>query len=274
MEQQLNTGLVAQGFWPKLWQKWSIAIGTLPLLAAVALAKFLSHYFGWEILELNALFTSLVGGTIFLIGFLVAGVLSDYKESEKIPSELTASLKTLMDDTSTIHECKDTDAVHQFMAYQQTLTHDIWEWFMRRERTQTLLDKISGMNAFFVSFDKEGVPANYIIKLKNEQSNLRRMLLRIDTIRSTDFVASAYAILEIMGLLIVGGLITIKIEPFNISLFFTLLITFLIAYMFLLIKCLDNPFDYSGHSKGGTMVSLKPLHDHLTQLDTIKTTEK
>ena len=47
-------------------------------------------------MELNALFTSLVAGTIFLIGFLISGVLSDYKESEKLPSELSASIKTLI----------------------------------------------------------------------------------------------------------------------------------------------------------------------------------
>ncbi len=71
----------------KIIQKWSIAFKIMPLVILVAILKFLSHKFGLEIMELNALFTSLVAGTIFLIGFLISGVLSDYKESEKIPSE-------------------------------------------------------------------------------------------------------------------------------------------------------------------------------------------
>lgn len=264
----MDVGMPVTSFWQRMWQKWSVAIGVLPVLLLIAGFKYLVHYLDWEILEINALFTSLVGGTVFLIGFLVAGVLSDYKESEKLPSEITASLKTLQDDTATIHASKETASAstHEFMVYQQELAHDIWEWFMRRERSQTLLDKISGMNAFFIAFEKEGIQANYIIKLKNEQVSLRRMLLRVDTIRATDFVPSAYAIVEIMGFLIIAGLVTIKIEPFYISLFFTLLITFLVAYMESLLKCLDNPFDYLGPNKGGTAVSLKPLQDHLLSL--------
>ena len=88
-------------------QKWTIAIKILPLVITVALLKFLSHKLGLEVMELNALFTSLVAGTIFLIGFLISGVLSDYKESEKLPSELAASMRTLFDDTFTIYKSKN-----------------------------------------------------------------------------------------------------------------------------------------------------------------------
>ena len=49
--------------------------------------------------------------------------------------------------------------------------------------------------------------------------------------------------------------------PFYASLFLTLLITFLFSYMFLLIKDLDNPFDYSNKGETGTEISLKPIHD-------------
>lgn len=57
------------------------------------------------------------------------------------------------------------------------------------------------MNDFIIELDKEGVQANYFIKLKNEQNSLRKMVLRIDTIRDTEFIGSAYAIVEAMGFL-------------------------------------------------------------------------
>jgi hypothetical protein len=245
----------------KIWQKWSIAFKIMPLVILVAILKFLSHKFGLEVMELNALFTSLVAGTIFLIGFLISGVLSDYKESEKIPSELSASLKTLYDDTYTIYKGKNSDTAHQFIEFQKSFMNSLMDWFYKKERTKSILEKISMMNDFFIELDKEGVQANYIIKLKNEQNNIRKMILRIDTIRDTEFVGSAYAIVEAMGFLVAIGLILIKIEPFYASLFITLLVTFLISYMFLLIKDLDNPFDYSIHGESGTEISLKPLHD-------------
>jgi hypothetical protein len=248
-------------------KKWLITFKVMPIIIFVTIAKFLAHQFGLEVMDLNALFTSLVAGTIFLIGFLVAGVLSDYKESEKIPGELSASMKTLLDDTYTISKAKQMDAASQFMEYQQSFFNTLLDWLHGKGKTQEILKQISGMNDYFIAFDKEGVQANYIIKLKNEQNNLRRMVLRVDTIRNTNFVGSAYAIVETMGFVIACGLITIKIAPFYMSLFFTLLITFLVFYMILLIKDLDNPFDYSDSIHVGTEISLKPLHEHVSAFD-------
>ena len=129
-----------------------------------------------------------------------------------------------------------------------------------------MLKKISAMNSYFVQLDKEGVQANYIIKMKTDQMNLRKAMLRIDTIRDTAFVGSAYAIVEVMTLAIVVGLIFIDVKPFYASLFITTLTTFLISYMLLLIKDLDNPFDYSVRGENGTEVSLKPIHDVHSEL--------
>ncbi len=249
-----------------IWQKWSVAFKVMPVMILVAFLKFLSHKFGFEVMELNALFTSLVAGTIFLIGFLITGVLSDYKESEKIPTELTASLKSLFDDAFTIYKGRNSAAAHQFMEFQKSFTNFLMDWFHRKERTKSMLDKISAMNDFFIELDKEGVAAPYIVKMKNEQHIVRKMIMRIDTVRDTDFIGSAYAIVEAMGFLTAVGLIVMKIEPFYASLFFTLLVTFLITYMVFLIRDLDNPFDYAANGESGTEISLKPLRDHVSSM--------
>jgi len=245
----------------RLKQKWSIALRILPLIILVTLLKFGSHKFGFEVMELNALFSSLVAGTIFLIGFLISGVLTDYKESEKLPSELAAVLRNLYDDTLTIHKGKDSVAAKEFIVFQRNFISSLKDWFYKKAKIKVVLDKLSSMNDFFIALDKEGIQANYIIKMKNEQNNIRKMIMRIDTIRDTEFVGSAYAIVEAMGFLTLFGLLIIKIEPFYASLFLTLLITFLISYMFLLIKDLDNPFDYVTQGETGTEVSLKPIND-------------
>ena len=245
----------------KIWQKWSIAFRIIPVILFVALLKFLSHHFELEVLELNALFTSLIAGTIFLIGFLISGVLSDYKESEKLPSELSAAIKSMYDDAYTIYKGKKSQNAFQFITFQKAFTLSLMDWFYKRETTARMLDKTSQMNDFIVELDNEGIQPGYLIKIKNEQNNIRKMILRIDTIRDTNFIGSAYAILEAMGTLIAMSLIIIKIEPFYVALFFTLLVTFLISYMFLLIKDLDNPFDYEENGESGTEISLKPIHD-------------
>ncbi|MCX6157171.1 MAG: hypothetical protein NTY74_04230 [Ignavibacteriae bacterium] len=250
----------------QIWVKWSIAFKIMPLLILIAVLKFLAHKFGYEVMELNAIFTSLVAGTIFLIGFLISGVLSDYKESEKLPSELSATMKSLLDDTYTLYKSKNSDTALKFIEFQKAFLNSLMDWFYKKERTTSILNKVSMMNDFFVELDKEGIMANYIIKMKTEQSSIRKMILRIDTIRDTDFVSSAYAIVQVMGLLIAFGMLIIEIGSFYSSLFFTVLVTFLISYMFLLIKDLDNPFDYSAKGESGTEISLKPIHDLETAL--------
>jgi hypothetical protein len=244
-----------------IWQKWSLAFKIAPIIIIVLFLKMISHNFGYEIITLNTLFTSIVAGTIFLLGFLISGVLSDYKESEKLPSELSASMESLYDDSYTIAKAKDSKTAGEFIEYQKSFISSLTDWFYKKERTGMILNKIGKMNDFFIGLEKEGVQAGFITRMKGEQSNLRKMILRIHTIRDTNFIASAYAIVEALAFSIAVGMIVIKIEPFYESLFFTVLVTFLISYMLFLIKDLDNPFDYSARGESGTEVSLKPIHD-------------
>ena len=244
-----------------IMQKWSLAFKILPILVFVIVLKVIAHYLGFEVITLSALYTSLVAGTIFLIGFLISGVLSDYKESEKIPSELSASIESMHDEAYTAHKGKGSKSAREFMGYQKKFVHSLIAWFYKKEKTGAILDKVRNMNDFFVELEKEGVQAGYIMKMKNEQSNIRKIIMRAHAIRDTEFVASAYAIVEALAFFLILGLILIKVEPFYESLFFTTLVTFLVTYMIVLIRDLDNPFDYAANGEGGTEVSLKPLHE-------------
>lgn len=250
----------------KIILKWKIAFKILPIVVFIAISKYVTHRFEVDIMELNALFTSLVAGTIFLIGFLISGVLSDYKESEKLPSELAASMRSLLDDSLTIYKSKNSQAALRFMDFQKKFPVLLIQWLYKKESSKSMLATISSMNDFFVDMENEGIQANYIIKMKNEQNQLRKVMLRIDTIRDTDFIGSAYAIVEAMAFLTALGLIFININPFVVSIFLTSLVTFLVTYMLFLIKDLDNPFDYADKGETGTEISLKPIHDFISEL--------
>jgi hypothetical protein len=124
-----------------------------------------------------------------------------------------------------------------------------------------LMTQLRELNVFFLAFESS-TQANFIARLKNEQSNLRRILTRIHTVRETDFVASGYAISEITTCLVCSGLVLSRIDPFYESLFFVGVISFLLVFMLTLIKELDNPFGYYVHASC-EHVSLKPLDDLL-----------
>ena len=252
----------------QLYIKWKILLQVIPIIAVILLIKTLFHHYGLEMMELNALFTSLVGATIFLIGFLISGVLSDYKESEKIPGEITTSLKNILDDSLTLKHHYSDDTFKQFISFQKKLVNNIKSWIYKEIETTELLIQFDVLNSIIIQLDKEGVQANFLIRIKNEMSTVRKNLLRIEAIRETNFISSAYAIVESMAFVISAGLIFIKIEPFFAALFFTVLVTFLIIYMIILIKDLDDPFDYQANGESGTEISLDIFNKHLEYINT------
>jgi predicted membrane chloride channel (bestrophin family) len=251
----------------QLYIKWKILLQVIPIIAGILLIKALFHHYGLEMMELNALFTSLVGATIFLIGFLISGVLSDYKESEKIPGEITSSLKNILDDSLTLKHHYSDETFQQFISFQKKLVNNIKSWLYKEIDTTELLTQFDVLNSIIIQLDKEGVQANFLIRIKNEISTVRKNLLRIEAIRETNFISSAYAIVESMAFVISAGLIFIKIEPFFAALFFTVLVTFLIIYMIILIKDLDDPFDYQANGESGTEISLDIFNKHLEYIN-------
>jgi len=78
--------------------RWRLAFNTIPFIVIVIIAKYIAHYYNLQFLNLNSLFTAVISANIFLIGFLITGTLSDFKESEKLPGDLSNSLSSLFDE--------------------------------------------------------------------------------------------------------------------------------------------------------------------------------
>ncbi|MFH1222092.1 MAG: hypothetical protein V1492_03335 [Candidatus Micrarchaeota archaeon] len=249
-------------------RKWSLTLKVIPIVLAVVLLKLVFHYYGWEIISLNLLFSGLIAAVVFLIGFLISGVLVDYKEGEKLPGEMAASLEAINDEVSIIYKNKKAKEAKECLGYIITFNQSVLDWFRKKEKTRNIVAKITGFNDYFIAFEPL-TQANFIVRMKQEQSNLRRIVTRVHTIRETSFVSSGYAIAEITTALLVIGLLLARIDPFHESLFFVGIITFLLVYMLLLISDLDNPFQYYGND-GGEEVSLKPLDDLLLRLQGAK----
>jgi hypothetical protein len=73
-------------------------VASIVLLLSVLKAGV--HWYGLELLMLNTLLTSGIAGAIFVLGFLLSSVLSDYKEAERIPTEIRVALDAIYGDVS------------------------------------------------------------------------------------------------------------------------------------------------------------------------------
>lgn len=246
-------------------QRWKLAIKTMPFAVVIIIVKFLVHYFGYEFLTLNSLFTAMISANVFLIGFLISGVLVDYKESEKLPGDLSASLEAMADEGLIIYNNKKTEESKIYLNKLADFNKSLIEWFYKRERTENLMKKILSFNEDFLVFENQ-TQANFIVRLKQEQNSLRKIIKRAHTIRETSFLGTGYAIAEIMTFVLIVGLIFIKMSPFYESIFFVSFISFILIYMIYFIKDLDNPFGYNQDDNLVEEVSLKPVIDSYKRL--------
>jgi predicted membrane chloride channel (bestrophin family) len=239
-------------------RKWKLTIRVLPLALAAVAMKALAHYQGWETITFT-LFSGLLAATVFLLGFLLSGVLTDYKESEKLPGEIAASLDAITDQAVVIQTSRKREEATASVALVLDLTRGILDWFRGKLTTDELMLLIEGLNPGFAALEPH-TPPNFLLRMQQEQGAIRRVIIRIDAIRRTSFISSGYAIAEIISTLLIFAFIFSKIEPFRESLFFVGLISFLLTYLLALIRDLDDPFEYGPTgSRGGDEVSLHPI---------------
>ncbi|MFA5040894.1 MAG: hypothetical protein WC464_04590 [Bdellovibrionales bacterium] len=244
-------------------KKWGLTFHVLPFIAIIILFKLGFHYFGLEFLPLSPLMGALISANVFLIGFLISGVLSDYKESEKLPGELACSLEVLVDESKIILANKNSQVSTDMINHVRLLTGSLIAWFHKQEKTDDLMKKISALNVLFSELEPL-TQANFIARLKQEQHNIRRIVTRIHTIRETEFNPAGYAIAEILSVILCIGLVFTKMDPYYESIFFVAFVSFIMIYMVLLIKSLDNPFCYYEEKNLTNLtedISLKSLYN-------------
>jgi hypothetical protein len=121
--------------------RWKLAAKTIPFVVIIVLVKFAVHYLGYEFLTLNSLFTAIISANMFLIGFLISGTLVDYKEGEKLPGDLSASLETMTDEGLIILKNKNSQEaknyLHKLSQFNKSLIESDPSEFYCSSKTRT-----------------------------------------------------------------------------------------------------------------------------------------
>jgi hypothetical protein len=61
--------------------KWRLIAKTIPIMIVIVLAKLVVNAVHADVLTLSPLFSGIVAANFFLLGFLLAGTLTDFKEA-------------------------------------------------------------------------------------------------------------------------------------------------------------------------------------------------
>jgi hypothetical protein len=191
------------------------------------------------------------------MGFLLSGVLTDYKESERLPGELAACMENLAQEIRGAGVGKPEVGVGRGLRAVADLADSLVEWFYKRIDTQHLLGQLDDLTVVFAELEARTQVA-YITRFRQEQSNFRRTIIRVEVIRETSFVAAGYLLANVITLLLCLGLVLANLDPFYESLFTTGVIAFMLIFLLTLIRDLDNPFGYYERFSGAD-VSLFPV---------------
>jgi hypothetical protein len=248
-----------------------LAVRLLPVVAVAVLGKLVLNLLGVEPLEANALLSGLVAANVFLLGFMLAGTLADFKEAERLPGDLAASLDSIADECLIIHAAKGQHPVAAAcIRHLRDLARGIERWMAGTYRHDEVLADIRNLNHFFrilSPFSEVG----FIVRIKAEQRAVAGIVLRMDSIRLTSFVTAGYLIAQIATWLVLLSLVLTDAGPIGQELFFVAVIAFVLIYMNRLIRDLDNPFEYRLGVRGAADVSLLQLQRAERRLDRLLT---
>jgi hypothetical protein len=248
--------------------KWRLMLSTLPYVAAVLIAKLVLQFvLGFEGLVDFADVGVVLTAGVFLLGFLLAGTMADYKEAEKIPAELASTLETIEEIfvlAATNRPALDPTRLRRGLL---AMTDTISDWLLKKRSTAEVYEAMSGLNGLIQQLERAGA-GPYASRAVPQLLAVRRNVSRIDVIVRTGFLPPAYALLEVLigmiiSLVLIGRFRNIAAECLLVP--FVALIN---IYMLRLIRDIDNPFDYEtdGREHGSGEVMLFPLDEFRARL--------
>lgn len=230
----------------------------LPIALLVVAARFVFHkVFGFgEIMSFSDSAAVLTGAAL-IIGFMLAGVIADYKEAEKLPANIGGALVLL--DQLAVSGCglqgQDTGWVRARLA---GVANRIEDWFLGRAPDDALDAVQAEVFSVIVDVEKGGCSAPYIVQMLTRANELAGTMQRVMVIRNSSFIKAGYALMTILiGIVLV--LLVIVDFP---SEFAQWLVCGALAMVYvdllLLVRDLDNPFGYADHGGRGSGADVDP----------------
>jgi hypothetical protein len=238
------------------------------IVALLILAKVAVHLLHFEFLVLDTLFSSVVAGAIFIIGFLLTGILPDYKEAERIPSDIRAALEAIHDDISMF--ALSTPAL-DIVRLRTTLVNIVaaLERGLGREGAHSHLEnaiaEADKLTPIFAQLERLGMSPNFVVRLRGEHDKLRKCLYRISYIQKIEFVPSVHVLIQTLVCAVLFLLLFLRTDGSCGTAIIFGFVSYMFVYALHLINVFEQPYRQGDHSADD--VSLFLLRDFVTKLE-------
>ena len=209
--------------------------------------KYGFHLLGWELIEQSSLHNGVISSATFVIGFLLSATIADYKESERIPAEFSANIEDMYADADIIHQTYPKFNLEGFRSQLQQIAQKFDSEV--RNASRGVSEKIRALNPYFGEMERAGVPANFIVKLKQQQLLLLRHRKRVTYIQRISFIPSATILSRSIVFFVILLLIVTNVDPYFGGLAIIGIISFVLIYMMILINVISTPFHAAGKTR-------------------------
>jgi hypothetical protein len=225
----------------KVFGSYRVAIETLVIVAALVGIRWLLWSVGVEGISTSPLTSSIVAGGVFVMGLVVAGTLSDYRDAERAPTDLAAGLYAILREAESFQKVwgkPDLRALRErLIAVVTTLRADI-----NAGNTRDCQAAIEDVGETLLELEESDVPANYVVRLRAEQAGLRKSLLRVYHIQREEFLPSAKAMIYTIVAVILALLLITNMGGLAESLVTLGFLSFFFLYLLRLLNVIDTPF--------------------------------
>jgi ABC-type multidrug transport system fused ATPase/permease subunit len=197
------------------------------------------------------------------MGLVVAGTLSDYKDAERAPTELASSLYSIMRDSEAMNEVWGrpdlTTLRTRLISVVTTLRADI-----NSGDTRTCQAAVEDLSESFLELEESDVPANYIVRLRQEQASMRKSVLRVYHLQREEFLPSAYALIVAFVVVIIALVMFTNFDGMIESLVTVGFLSFFFISLLRLLNAINKPFKV-GADRTEDDVSLFLLNEFVVQ---------
>ncbi len=233
----------------------------LPVAIIVLLLRWILHY-GFDVNGLMSFSDAgavLTGATV-IVGLMLAGVIADYKEAEKIPSAIGASLLAINSLAHGALATKEVDTAFIRPKIAQ-VAETINDWLYGRVGDDQIPVAQGVVNELVIDVEKAGGTTHYLSRLLIHASDLGVALQRVMVIRNTIFIKAGYALMKILVAIVLILFILVDFPSEFAQWLVIGALSLAYVYLLLLVRDLDNPFGY-GENDGrgsGADVDLTPF---------------
>ena len=240
--------------------KWRLLFKAIPAVIIILALRYVVLY----VLDVNipikfADAGSVITGATLILGLMLGGVMGDYKESEKLPAAIGGGLSGLDGLAVRGLQVKDQDATWARERVGKVGVA-INDWLYGRIDDKAMWAAYGEVSVLIVDLEKAGVPTHYLARLFAANADLGGALSRTAVIRNTTFIKTGYALMELLVAIVLGLMVIVSFPAAGdvasasdaVQWIVAGVLTLAYTYLPLLVKDLDDPFEYGKNNGEGS----------------------